>query len=65
MVGHRLQFDDVALSFGGDLPDDLLETVGHVALDDGTAVFGAPDNVVGAPVDDIVVRSDFNHIDTI
>lgn len=55
MVWHGFQFDDLAFTFGGDLPDDLLETVGHVALDDGAAVFWAPHDVVSAAVDDVVV----------
>ncbi len=65
VIGHVFQLDDLALSFGGDLSYDLLKAVGHVVGDDGSAVFRAPDNVVGTSVDDVVVRSDFNHIDTI
>ena len=55
MVGHDFQLDDVASSFGGDLSDDLLETVGHIDLDNGAAIFGAPHDVIGAAVDDVVV----------
>ena len=77
MVGHRFQLDDFRPMFGADLADDLVQTFVHwtrvaldgwvsdlgvVAGDDGPPILGAPDDVVGAPVGDVVVGADSDHI---
>ena len=77
MVGHRFQLDDFRPMFGADLADDLVQTLVHwtwvaldgwigdlgvVASDDGTPVLRTPDDVVGAPVGDVVVGTDSDHI---
>ena len=65
MVGHGFDLDDVALTFGADLADDLLEPSVHGSFDDGSPVLSAPHDVIDTPVDDVVVGSDFSHTGTI
>jgi hypothetical protein len=59
MIRHRFQFDDRCVPFGADLADDLLETRLDKPAEDPPALFRAPHNVVGAAVDDVVVRPEF------
>jgi hypothetical protein len=62
VIGHGLQFDDLGIPLLAHLFDDLLQAVVHLPGDDGASVFRAPDDVVGAPVDNVVVGLDCNHV---
>ena len=55
MVGHGFEFDDVAAALDTDVGDELFESVVHVASDDWSPIFWAPDDVEGAAIDNVVV----------
>lgn len=65
MVRHRFQFDEVGATLCANLVNDLLESRVHAPFDNRAAVLWAPDDVVSATVDDVVVGSDCDHVDTI
>lgn len=63
VVGHRLEFNQLGPAFGADLSDDLLQAGFYWAVfgivdENPTTILGAPDHVVGAPIDDVVVGFD-------
>jgi hypothetical protein len=60
VVGHYLQFDDLGLQLSCRLVDDLFQAYVHAVHEHGAAVFGAPDDVVLAGVDDVSVGLEWN-----
>jgi hypothetical protein len=61
VVGHGTQLDDFSPSFLAYVFDDLLQPGVDISGDHRAAVLRAPDNVIGAPVDNVVVGFDRYH----
>jgi hypothetical protein len=67
VVGHRLEFNQLGPAFGADLGDDLFQAgfyraVFRIIDENPTTILGAPDHVVGAPIDDIVVGFEVHYV---
>ncbi len=65
VIRHGFQFHDGRALLIADLSNDLFESLVNVAGDDVPPVFGAPHDVVGAAVRDVVIGSDLVHAQTI
>lgn len=62
MIGHDLNFDDLGPRILGNGKENRLEFLVHWRLENGTPVLRAPDDMVSAKVDDVVVAVIFFHL---
>ena len=64
-IRHHLRFEDLGVALGGGPPKDALQPFFHVSHQNAAPVFGAPDNVVLARINHVVVALVFHSLNDI